>query len=581
MIDKEAQLKNLEWMANTLLKIASNKNLSLDKELKLVSDLKEAYFDLKEGVELESAKGAPGSLFNVETAPHVVKQLQSFLNAPYINAQISTLGGEEHVSIILTISADPKEKWTNDIMQNSRYGNFSIDNDGTVEQFSGGFSKWKQPNNAMRKTHVKSVQQLVDVLNKFMAKVNSPVAPATPSIAPAPKLSSLNAPVTEPTKLLVFKREFLATPLQDQKVFGGYDISQNGKKLFKINAKNSQPMSKEQLEFCAQIELTRGLKQAKLVEKIAFLEAGTKVYVIATDKSGKRTKFASLDQGIRGWVPSSKIKVLALESQTVQHNGHPDKVLGQTSTQTLVDCSEGGPMWVSSTELMDENRPPATPESLNDLESKKDCSTCHGKGRPERGSCPECGIYSSEARDKEALQTALPPTIPNQRGYLDNPVEKTAGPCTSGDLILSGPTGLACANCGAEKGADGVVHHDPKKNPQLGKQAAGCDSCSASMINGVFCHETGCPNKAKEDRIRQQNDDLYDMEMTDIEREGSLNKRATVTHREDGWHVLSEKGKNLGGPYKSKAEAVKRLRQVEYWKNASYCPNCKKIEYER
>jgi hypothetical protein len=22
-----------------------------------------------------------------------------------------------------------------------------------------------------------------------------------------------------------------------------------------------------------------------------------------------------------------------------------------------------------------------------------------------------------------------------------------------------------------------------------------CDSCEAAMINGIFCHETGCPNK--------------------------------------------------------------------------------------
>jgi hypothetical protein len=33
-----------------------------------------------------------------------------------------------------------------------------------------------------------------------------------------------------------------------------------------------------------------------------------------------------------------------------------------------------------------------------------------------------------------------------------------------------------------------------------------------------------------------------------------------------GYRVLSEKGKNMGGPYKSKKEAEKRLRQVEYFK---------------
>ena len=33
-----------------------------------------------------------------------------------------------------------------------------------------------------------------------------------------------------------------------------------------------------------------------------------------------------------------------------------------------------------------------------------------------------------------------------------------------------------------------------------------------------------------------------------------------------GYKVLSSKGKNLGGPYKTKAEAQKRLRQVEFFK---------------
>jgi hypothetical protein len=35
-----------------------------------------------------------------------------------------------------------------------------------------------------------------------------------------------------------------------------------------------------------------------------------------------------------------------------------------------------------------------------------------------------------------------------------------------------------------------------------------------------------------------------------------------------GYKVVSSKGKNLGGPYKSKAAAQRRLRQVEYFKHA-------------
>jgi hypothetical protein len=40
-----------------------------------------------------------------------------------------------------------------------------------------------------------------------------------------------------------------------------------------------------------------------------------------------------------------------------------------------------------------------------------------------------------------------------------------------------------------------------------------------------------------------------------------------IRRRSDGWVVLSHKGKLLGGPYKSKGKAQKRLAQVEYFKS--------------
>ena len=40
-----------------------------------------------------------------------------------------------------------------------------------------------------------------------------------------------------------------------------------------------------------------------------------------------------------------------------------------------------------------------------------------------------------------------------------------------------------------------------------------------------------------------------------------------IRKTEGGYKVLSEKGKNLGGPYKSKKMAEKRLQQVEYFKH--------------
>ncbi len=48
----------------------------------------------------------------------------------------------------------------------------------------------------------------------------------------------------------------------------------------------------------------------------------------------------------------------------------------------------------------------------------------------------------------------------------------------------------------------------------------------------------------------------------------SIIKSAVVVKKKDGYYVYSEdKTKKLGGPYKTKEEAEKRLRQVEYYKH--------------
>jgi hypothetical protein len=41
---------------------------------------------------------------------------------------------------------------------------------------------------------------------------------------------------------------------------------------------------------------------------------------------------------------------------------------------------------------------------------------------------------------------------------------------------------------------------------------------------------------------------------------------AMIRKTEDGYKMVSRKGKNLGGLYKTRAQAEKRLRQVEFFK---------------
>jgi hypothetical protein len=40
-----------------------------------------------------------------------------------------------------------------------------------------------------------------------------------------------------------------------------------------------------------------------------------------------------------------------------------------------------------------------------------------------------------------------------------------------------------------------------------------------------------------------------------------------IKREKGGYRVVSEKGKNLGGPYKTRKEAQKRLREVEFFKH--------------
>ena len=102
------------------------------------------------------------SLFNYQDSQEIVNRLKSEINCPFVSARISTLGGEENVAIMLLVSKDSKENWPNNIMENSTYKRFSIDNNGTTENFVSDRMK------KTRKFTAKSVDDLIIRLNKAM-----------------------------------------------------------------------------------------------------------------------------------------------------------------------------------------------------------------------------------------------------------------------------------------------------------------------------------------------------------------------------------------------------------------------------
>lgn len=102
--------------------------------------------------------------------------------------------------------------------------------------------------------------------------------------------------------------------------------------------------------------------------------------------------------------------------------------------------------------------------------------------------------------------------------------------------------------------------------PRVLNAAKKCNQCKEGMEKGEdgwVCH--GCGYKSKEALSKRQ-------------------LRAVITGGPGSYHVKSEEGKNLGGPYDTRDEAKKRLQQVEYFKHKGtmdrnavllyFCKNC-------
>lgn len=107
------------------------------------------------------------SMFTIDTAQDVVDTLKSKISAPVVMPKYSTLGGDRNVSVLLSISLDPKDSWSNGIYQNSRYSQFHIFQDGVIEQFG---MNYKIPVK-FRKTKVKSIDDVVKKINDYISKV--------------------------------------------------------------------------------------------------------------------------------------------------------------------------------------------------------------------------------------------------------------------------------------------------------------------------------------------------------------------------------------------------------------------------
>ena len=122
-------------------------------------------------------KGVPGSVFTIDTAKETSELMTKALKkvAPDIRrGQIyhSALGGADRVSIVGKFSLDPKKTWANNILENSRFITFHLDNDGTLEVNVNGYPFAMRRKVQMRKSRNNDIKQVLKRMITHFSMLN-------------------------------------------------------------------------------------------------------------------------------------------------------------------------------------------------------------------------------------------------------------------------------------------------------------------------------------------------------------------------------------------------------------------------
>jgi hypothetical protein len=106
---------------------------------------------------------------NKDVADEIVFRLMSEIPVPYVKAYTSSLGGPHRMTVMLTVSFDPKEEWSNNILENSMYFKMIIGYDGKMELFSGPSWRIKK----FRKTRAKSIDDAIFKIKRYVLDVTA------------------------------------------------------------------------------------------------------------------------------------------------------------------------------------------------------------------------------------------------------------------------------------------------------------------------------------------------------------------------------------------------------------------------
>lgn len=94
----------------------------------------------------------------------LAQRIDKEVKAPFVRAQVATLGGPERASVLVAISFEPKSKWKSGIFENSSYARFHLHADSTMELFT----KYPRELPKFRKTKFKSADDAINKLNAYV-----------------------------------------------------------------------------------------------------------------------------------------------------------------------------------------------------------------------------------------------------------------------------------------------------------------------------------------------------------------------------------------------------------------------------
>jgi hypothetical protein len=103
-------------------------------------------------------------LFDITTVDGFGESLTQGIHAPFKKVRTSDLGGPDKVCLMLVVSLDAKDDWHYGILQNSRYFQMMIQNDGSMDVFVGVSRDVK-----FRKCKTTSLEDCTRRINKYIS----------------------------------------------------------------------------------------------------------------------------------------------------------------------------------------------------------------------------------------------------------------------------------------------------------------------------------------------------------------------------------------------------------------------------